>query len=103
MLTPVKIARTNNEKKRPLAYLVRPRIEQTGPREYVVAVYVLETGQAHAPREVAFRASVERTATRARNEAERLVTGLVAELRRSPGGEIRADDPQWSELVSRIE
>lgn len=81
---------------------MRPRIEQTGPREFIVTVYALDMGSAAAAREVGFRAAVERTITRARHEVERLVAELVAELKTSPQVRIRTDDPKWTDLLARI-
>ena len=84
-----------------MPFLVRPRVCHTGPREYVVAVYVLETDGAQPPRELHFRALVERTPTRARHEVERMVAELVAELERQPGASIQTDDPEWTDLLAR--
>jgi hypothetical protein len=82
-------------------FLVRPRVCRTGPREYVVAVYVLETEGADLPRELHFRAVVERTPTRARHEVERMVAELVTDLEKQPGASVQTDAAQWTELLAR--
>ena len=67
----------------------------------MVAVYVLETDGAKPPRELHFRAVVERTPTRARHEVERLVSEVVADLQKQADATIQTDGPDWTELPTR--
>ena len=75
---------------------------QSGPREYVVAIYVLETADAAPPAETHFRARVERTGTRARRAMAELVAEVIEELRGRPGAEIVTDDAQANAVLARL-
>ena len=82
-----------------MRYLVRPRVVQSGPREYVVAVYVLE--EAAGAVETHFRARVERTGTRARRAMTELMADVMGDLQARPGAEIVTDDAEASALLAR--
>jgi hypothetical protein len=74
-----------------LAFVVRPRIVQLGPRQYLVTVYSLETGAGPAPVENHFVARVERTPARARKAMQDLVDIVMGELRNDAGTEIQCE------------
>ena len=63
-----------------MALVVRPRIVQLGPRQYLAAVYTLDTGTGPAPDENHFLARVERTPARARKAMQELVDTVMGEL-----------------------
>jgi hypothetical protein len=85
-----------------VAYLVRPKVVQTGPREYVVAVYVLDTATAGGPEEICFLARVERTGTRARNGMRQLLAEAKEQLAARGGAEIVTQDGDTMAMLARI-
>ena len=74
-----------------MPYLVRPRIVQLGPRQYLAAVYTLETGAGPAPGEGHFLARVERTPARARRAMQDLVDIVMGELRGQAGADVQCE------------
>ena len=101
-LTAVKIAAAHNSNNDTVTYLVRPKVAQTGPREYVVAVYVLDTAAAGGPEEICFLARVERTGTRARNAMRELLAEVMDDLMARPGAEIVAQDGEAMAMLARL-
>jgi hypothetical protein len=85
-----------------LAYILRPRVVRTGPREFVVALYVLDTGVPGAPSETHFAARVERTGTRARHAMQEMVAAATTELDARGVTEIVRDDAQALAVLSRV-
>ena len=75
---------------------------QTGPREFVVAVYVLDTGIPGPPSETHFAARVERTGTRARHAMQEMVAAATAELHARGVQDIVRDDAQALAVLSRV-
>jgi len=75
---------------------------QTGPREFVVAVYVLDTGNPGPPSETHFTARVERTGTRARRAMQEMLAAATTELEARGVEEIVRDDGQALAVLSRV-
>ena len=84
-----------------MAYLLRPRVTQTGPREVVIVVYVLDTATPGAV-ETHFLARVERTGTRARHAMAEMVAAVVEALGSRPRAEIVRDDAAALAVLARI-
>ena len=83
-----------------MPYLVRPRVVQSGPREFIIAVYVLDDSGG-ASIETHFTARIERTGARARRALEECLEEVLQDLR-ARGGEIRLDDAQARALLQRV-
>ena len=82
-----------------MPYLVRPRVVQTGPREFVVVVYALETSGGNAL-EAQFASRIERTGTRARHAMDELLAQVSAALGKD--AEIVVDDEQARAALARL-
>ena len=85
-----------------MAYLLRPRVTQTGPREFVVALYVLDTARPGPPPETHFAVRVERTGTRARRAMEELVAAATSQLGAEHATDIVCDDAQALAVLARV-
>ena len=83
-----------------MPYLVRPRVVQSGPREFIVAVYVLDNSGGKAV-ETHFIGRVERTGTRARRALEECLKEILDDLR-GRGGKIQVDDSQAKAVLQRV-
>ena len=85
-----------------MTYLVRPKVVQTGPREYVVAVYVLDTASVNGPEEIHFLSRVERTGTRARSAMRELLQQAMDDLITRAGAQIVTQDGEAMAMLARI-
>ena len=79
---------------------MRPRVVQSGPREFIVAVYVLDNSRGGAA-ETHFIGRIERTGTRARHALEECLNEVLEELR-GKGAEIEVDDTQARAVLQRV-
>ena len=79
---------------------MRPRVVQSGPREFIVAVYVLDSSGGGAV-ETHFIGRIERTGTRARRALQECLDQVLEELR-GKGGEIEVDDTQARAVLQRV-
>ena len=96
-LTAVKLRKTNNDDEA-LPFLVRPRVIQNGPREFIVAVYVLDT-TGGGVEETHFVTRIERTGTRARHAVAECTAQILAEL--AGQGEVVVDDAQAKAVLAK--
>ena len=79
---------------------MRPRVVQSGPREFIVAVYVLDNSGGRAV-ETHFMGRIERTGTRARRALEECLEEILEDLR-GKGAEIQVDDAQARAVLQRV-
>ena len=73
---------------------------QSGPREFIVAVYVLDNSGGEAV-ETHFIGRIERTGTRARRALEECLKEILDDLR-GRDGEIQVDDSQAKAVLQRV-
>lgn len=79
---------------------MRPRVVQSGPREFIVAIYVLDSSGGRAV-ETHFIGRIERTGTRARRALEECLKEILVDLR-GKSAEILVDDAQAREVLKRV-
>lgn len=82
-----------------MPYLVRPRVIQSGPREFVVVVYVLDTTNGAAT-ETHFVTRIERTGSRARRAVDECTREVLERL--GAPAEVAIDDAQAKAALARV-
>ena len=78
---------------------MRPRVVQSGPREFIIVVYVLDTAGGGAV-ETHFVTRIERTGTRARRAVAECTREILDGLQGR--GEVVLDDAQARALLARV-